>query len=279
MPDVASARSGFWARPTVWKAILIIVVYLAFYLAVGWVVGKLFAGQIDDEDPLANFSTILLGTAVPIAIGGAALLWFAHRRGWVSDIFGPQPVHGRGWMWVAPVLVLAAIVGHLVATDWSSWDAGQLAAVVVLGACVGFTEELATRGLVVKMVRDAGHRESFVAAVSSLTFALMHTVNLISGMAAATVLATVVYTLGFGACMYLSMRLTGTIWAAILLHGLTDPTTFLALGGVDKAVTDQTGGAATLALVATTLIILFGVVSLFFVRGTAASSSTLPAQA
>lgn len=63
------------------------------------------------------------------------------------------------------------------------------------------------------------------------------------------------------------------IWSAIVLHGLTDPTTFLALGGVDEALTSQTGGGATLALVATTLLILFGILSLFFVRGSAAPSA------
>lgn len=65
----------------VWKAIPVIVVYLAFYLAVGWVVDWLFAGQIDDDDLLADLSTILFGTALPIAIGGAALAWFAHTQG------------------------------------------------------------------------------------------------------------------------------------------------------------------------------------------------------
>lgn len=262
----------FWDRPTAWKAVLVIVVYLAFYLAVGQVVVRVFGGQIDDDDALADFATIVLGIALPIAIGAAALVWFAHRRGWLADIFGPQPIRGRRWMWAAPILVLAAIVGHVVATDWGAWSAGQLAAMVVLGACVGFTEELATRGIVVKMLRDAGHREMFVAAISSLTFALMHTVNLISGMSARVVLATVVYTLGFGACMYLSMRLTGTIWTAITLHGLTDPTTFLATGGVDEAVTSQSGGATALAVIATVLIILFGIVSLLFVRGSVTST-------
>ena len=37
-------------------------------------------------------------------------------------------------------------------------------------------------------------------------------------------------------CMYLAMRVTATIWTAIVLHGLTDPATFLSTGGVDEAV-------------------------------------------
>ena len=120
---------------------------------------------------------------------------------------------------------------------------------------------------VVKILRDAGHAERYVAAVSSLVFALMHTTNLISGMALNVVLGTVVYTFGFGMCMYLAMRVTGTIWTAIVLHGLTDPTTFLASGGIDKSVTDSTSGATEVATFATVLIILFGVVGILLVRG------------
>ena len=83
-----------------------------------------------------------------------------------------------------------------------------------------------------KMLRDAGHGERFVAVVSSVLFALMHLVNLFAGMELTTVLGTVVYTFCFGMCMYLTMRVTSTLWAAIVLHGLTDPTTILSSGGV-----------------------------------------------
>jgi uncharacterized protein len=170
-------------------------------------------------------------------------------------------------MWLAPVLVLAAIAAHIACTDWGSWSGKQLAYMLVLGACVGFTEELATCGLVVKILRDAGHAEGYVAAVSSLVFALMHTANLISGMALNVVLATVVYTFGFGMCMYLSMRVTGSIWTAIALHGLTDPTTFLASGGGDKSVTGSANGATAVAVLATVLLVVFGIVAVFLVRG------------
>ncbi len=163
--------------------------------------------------------------------------------------------------------MIVAIVAHVAGIEWSSWSGGQLAAMAVVGVCVGFTEELATRGLVVKILRDAGHAEKYVAAVSSLVFALMHTTNLISGMSLQVVAGTVVYTFGFGMCMYLAMRLTGTIWTAVVLHGLTDPTTFLATGGIDKSVTDSASGATTVATLATVLIILFGVVAAFLVRG------------
>jgi membrane protease YdiL (CAAX protease family) len=271
----APGRSPFWGRPTTGKAVLLIVGYLVFYLLVSLLVGQVFSGSIDPDDLLSSPASILLGVALPIAVGGAALAWFAVRRGWWAGVVARQTVPARRWMWIAPVLVVVAVVAHLAATDWGAWSGGQIAAIGVLGVCIGFTEELATRGTVVKLLRDAGHRERYVVVVSSLLFALMHLVNLISGIKASTVLATVVYAFGFGACMYLSMRVTGTVWTAIVLHALTDPTTMLATGGIDTS-TSSDGGATTLALVATLALIVFGVVAAFFVRGSAAPDGSAP---
>ncbi|GAA4472500.1 CPBP family glutamic-type intramembrane protease [Phytohabitans houttuyneae] len=53
---------------------------------------------------------------------------------------------------------------------------------VISGSCVGVAEELVTCGLVVEMLRDAGHAERFVVIVSSPLFAFMHMADLLSGM-------------------------------------------------------------------------------------------------
>lgn len=267
MTETSEKKAGFLASPTTWKAVLLVVAYLAFYLAVSHLVGWLFGGLYDTGDPIGSATGILVGLAAPIAIAGVALVLFASWAGWLPEILGGQPIGGRRWMWIAPVIVVLAIVAHVAGVEWSEWSAGQVVALLVLGVCVGFTEEFATRGLVVKVVRDAGHGERYVAAVSSLLFALLHLSNLISGMKASTVLATVVYTLGFGMCMYLTMRVTGTIWAAIVLHALTDPTGILASGGIDESVVQQSAGSAVFGFVATTFLIVFGIVSVFFVRG------------
>ncbi|SKB10391.1 CPBP family intramembrane glutamic endopeptidase [Aeromicrobium choanae] len=276
-PATSADPRGFWDRPATWKAFAVVGGYLVFYLLVGQITQRVFADQIDEDDILSSASSILLGVALPIAIGALALLAFIAKVGWLSEIFGRQRVPGRRWMWIAPVLVLAAVAAHVAGTDWDYWSGEQLAAMVVVGICVGLAEELVTRGLAVKMLRDAGRTERFVAGVSSLLFALMHTANIFSGMAASVVGATVVYTFAFGMLMYLSMRLTGTIWTAIVLHGLTDPTTFLATGGLDEAVTGSADGATAVATVVTVLLIVFGFVSVFLVRGSSrAASSELP---
>ncbi|MFB7587385.1 CPBP family intramembrane glutamic endopeptidase [Streptomyces sp. NPDC056169] len=262
----ASRVRRFFDRPTTAKAVLVVAVYLVFYLLVGQLVSVLFGDDIDTDDVLGTGASIFFGLVLPIAIGAAALVGLTAAAGWLRDVFGRQRVRGRGWMWIAPALVLLAVVGHVGATDWSTWDADRIALILLVGVCVGVAEELATRGVVVRMLRGAGHPERFVMVVSSALFALMHVVNLLSGMAAATVLATVVYTFAFGTCMYLSMRVTGTIWTAIVLHAITDPTTFLAAGGVGEGVTGGSGGWSLLTAAVTVLMVVFALVAVFLVR-------------
>ncbi|MFI9745228.1 CPBP family intramembrane glutamic endopeptidase [Streptomyces sp. NPDC052494] len=271
MPHRTGERRTSWVRrffdrPTTGKAILVIVVYLAFYLLAGQLIGLFAGGEIDTDDVLGTGGSIFFALVLPVAIGALALVGLTAAAGWLRDVFGRQDVRGRRWMWIAPVLVLLAVVGHVGGTGWDAWDPGRIVLILLLGVFVGLAEELATRGLTVRMLRGAGRPERFVMVVSSLLFALMHLTNLLSGMELGTVLVTVVYTFAFGTCMYLSMRVTGTIWTAIVLHALTDPTTFLATGGLDKAVTAQSGGWALLASAATILMVVFAFVAVFLVR-------------
>lgn len=244
------------------------VAYLAYYLLVGRIIGAVFGREVDQGDLLSTGAGIFFGLVLPIAVGAVTLVGFAATIGWLRRIFRLQDVAGRRpWMWVGPALVIAAIVSHAAGTRWSSWQPEQIALIALLGLCVGLAEELVTRGLAVQMLRGAGRSERFVMGVSSLLFALMHMTNMLSGMKVSTVLVTVVYAFGFGVCMYLTMRVTGTIWAAIALHAFTDPTTLLAGGGVDEAVTGQTGAWSLLAAAVTILMIVFSLVAVFLVRG------------
>jgi len=141
-------------------------------------------------------------------------------------------------------------------------------AVLATGLLIGFVEELAYRGIGVTMVRRGGHGEWVVAAVTSLFFGLSHLANLLAGQSLATVGPTVIYTIAFGALMYLTMRSTGFLVGAMVLHGLTDPTGILATGALDEV---KTGTAANSLLTAaggfTFVVILGGYVLLIFVRG------------
>ena len=86
----------------------------------------------------------------------------------------------------------------------------------------------------------------------------------------ATVGFTVVYTFAFGVLMYLTLRSTGFLVGAMILHGLTDPTTILAVGGIDELRTgSESNDLLDAAGLFTIPLIAIGFVLLIFIRGKA----------
>ena len=277
MENNSSTWVRFWNRGTWWKALLIVAVYWGVYELIGLGIGALVGGSIDLGSPLSDPLSAFLGLALPILLSGILLFLFARSLGWVKEIFGPQPVRGKAWMWVAVLLVVVPIFLRLMATNWSAYSIGLVLVMAFFGLCVGFTEELATRGIVVNMLRNGGYGERLVFVLSSLYFALLHSGNLLTGMAPLVVAVTVVYTFGFGAMMYLSMRATGRITWAILLHAATDPTTFLATGGIDA--TSAAAGAEELISLAGLFnwaYILLALLAIFLVKGRANRTHDIP---
>ena len=160
--------------------------------------------------------------------------------------------------------VLLRVVG----ITWGGPSISVVVTVLLSGLLVGVVEELMYRGFAVKMIRAGGHGELAVAALSSAAFALSHSTNLIGGQAFTTVAFTVFYTFGFGALMYLTLRATGFLVWAMLVHGLTDPTTILASGGIDKVSTGpSTSGLLHAAGLFTFPLVFIGLILLLFVGG------------
>jgi membrane protease YdiL (CAAX protease family) len=273
-----SGWKRFWNHGTWWKALLVVVVYWGLYQLCGLASGALFGGLFDLDEPLTSPAGIFFGVALPILLGSVLLVAFAASLGWLRELFGRQPVGGRAWMWLAVVLVLVPIVIRLVAVNWSAWGAASVLALLFVGLCVGFAEELLTRGLVVNILRKGGHGERFVFVLSSLYFALLHSGNVITGQSPVAVAITVVYTFGFGAMMYLSLRVTGRLVWAILLHAATDPTTILATGGIDAHGASTAGDAGLIAIagIFNYVYVLFALVAIFLVKNRERAQSPEP---
>ncbi|NUJ88617.1 CPBP family intramembrane metalloprotease [Plantibacter sp. MCCC 1A11337] len=262
-----SGWHDFWAKGGIGRTFLLAIIYLALYLGAGWVVGQLFTSQIG-EDLFATPQSVFFGLMLPLIVGSLILAGFVLSVGWFRELFAKQPIRGRWWMWAAPIVILAAVVLRLLGIDYGSYEGSVVVVAMLSGVFIGFAEEILTRGLVVKMLRDAGSSEWIVMVVSSLIFALLHASNLLSGQPLVTVLVTVVYTFGFGVCMYLTLRVTGNLIWPILVHGLYDPTLFLSTGGIDHAGA-AAGQSMFLAIAgpANLLIMLVAVIGLIFVRG------------
>jgi len=260
---------GFLNRGGFWPLLLVVAVYFAIYVPAGGVIARLADRSYSEDDLLSSAGTIFIQLTGGLIVGSLVLIAFTTFMGWNAEIFGRQPIYRSGWMWLAPVIILTPIILRVLGIDWGGRGLQVSMMMMATGLLIGFSEELLYRGVAVKMLRSGGHREFSVAAISSLLFGLSHTVNLFSGAQVTTVLATVPYTIAFGVLMYLSMRAFGFIVAAMILHGFTDPTTFLATGGLpdDVDTTAVTGLSAIAGQYGTLLVVLAGFIMVFFVRG------------
>jgi hypothetical protein len=263
----ASGLRGFLGRGGFWRLMAVVLVYVAIYLGAGWVSSKVAPDEAKGE-LLGSAGGVFFQLTFPLIVGALVLIVFLSVTGWWRDLFARQPIGGSRWMWIAVIVVVTPVVLRLFGIDYGRYPTGVVAAVFATGALIGFVEEVLTRGIAVKMLRDGGHPEWVVAAVSSLVFAFMHSINLFSGMAPLVVAVTVLYAFGFGVLMYLSMRVSGFLLVAIVLHALTDPTTMLATGGLDQTASDATQNVLLAAASPFNFVIMFaGLILLIFIRG------------
>ncbi|SFR86888.1 CAAX protease self-immunity [Agromyces sp. CF514] len=266
--EQGSVWRRFWNRGGWWRALLITVVYAIVYQLMGLLVGALFGGLIDQDAPFGDPAGIFFGVALPIVLAAALLTVFVWSVGWWPSLLGRQPIAGRPWMWLAVALVVIPIVIRLFATNWSAYSIAVVLTTLFMGLCVGYAEELITRGVGVNLLRKGGYSERVVMLLSSLLFGLLHSTNVLSGQPVVNVAITVVYAFGFGAMMYLSMRVTGSLVYAMLLHAATDPTTFLATGGIDAhGAAGGSDGLLSIAGLFNYAYILFAIVAIFLVKG------------
>lgn len=267
MADFWQSKDGFWNRGGWWKALLVTVSYLAVYLGIGQLVGLWLGHLIDEGGVFASARNVAIELLLPIGAGAVIIAAFLVAIGWLGPVLGRQPVRGRPWMWIAVAVVAYPIILRLIGIDYGGFADGVVVVALITGLFIGIAEELVTRGAGVALLRKAGHREITVAVISSALFALMHLVNAIGTGFSLTIVVLLVYTFFFGICMYLIMRVTGSIVWAIIAHGLTDPTLFLSTGGIDTAVEGTQNIWLTVASTGNWAVILFGLVALFLIRG------------
>lgn len=255
--EAGSAWKRFWNDGRWWKALILAVAYVVLYNLASLLMAPFVSEATDPES--AAYVFILY--VVPIFLGGVILVAFGASVGWLRDLFGPQPISGRGWMWIAVAVVLLFNILRFVTIDYSETSVAFVLTWLLAGLFIGFAEEVLTRGYVVRIMRKAGHPEIAVALVSAALFALLHASNLLTGQAIVPTLLQLVYTFFFGICMYLALRVTGTLIAPILLHASTDPSIFL------QATYPADGPLTAVAGLGNVAVIVTGLVLVFFIRG------------
>lgn len=254
----------FWNRGGWWRAVLATVGYLILFIVASVIIVKLGHGAIQGagKNVATDAGAVTVALVLPEIAGALIITLFVASLAWFPKLFRSRERRGQWWMWIAPAMMVVAAVVRLVGTKWSAYSASAVIAILVLGVLVGYTEELVARGVNVRLLQRGGYGERTIMIASSALFALMHSVNAIGGGKPTEIGATIGFAFFFGAAMYLTLLVTGSLIWAMVFHAITDPTTFLASGGVDSG-TLGSGAAASIGVWATLVYLILFIVALF----------------
>ena len=208
------ARESFPARqPDSFAALCLVVLFAGNF--VGGIVGSLVP-LAETGEPLAELVEKL---GARVGACAALLLLLVLFRCWRMAGFTPR----HEWRRLHLSLVPAAMI--LINLAWHEGPHEfEPVRVLLHGSAMlltGFSEEVAFRGLILGSLASSADplapRRAVV--VSSFLFSAVHSVNLIS-QPTADVLAQIAYSFAIG-LSFAALRLrTGTIWPAILIHGI-----------------------------------------------------------
>lgn len=239
-------------RPRVWIGLAIWAAYALLVFVVQQLSG------VPYTDFGRDAGTLFFGAGVSLIVGAVLLALTASLLGWWHPALFDRK-HSPRWPIFVPAIMAVALVINLASTDWGSYDLGFFAASIVL-MLVGFTEEMATRGLLLVGLRSR-LAEGWVWFISSAAFALMHFTNALAGQELGLTMTQVGMAFLGGTVFYILRRTTGTLIWAMVLHGLWDFSTF-AVGH---------GNAGPLAALGGTVNLVAGVLGLlvvaFVIRG------------
>lgn len=219
MTQTTNKRTTTWTRvrPRIWIGLLIFLGYVALVTVVGRVSG------VDYDELGDNAANLFQGAGISLILGAVVLAVTTTWLGWWRPALFERKRSVR-WPIITPVLLATAMLFNLIGSDWDSYDGAFFAASLVL-LLVGFTEEMATRGLLLTGLRSSLH-EAWVWLITSTLFALMHLINIFLGQPIAPTLQQVLFAFMAGTVLYILRRVTGTLLWSMVLHALWDFSTF-----------------------------------------------------
>jgi hypothetical protein len=201
-------------RPTALISIALALGYMAIVSLAWWLTGFDYARAGESA------STLFLGVVLPVGLGAVFLAIAATAMGWWQPALFEKKV-GSGWMWLAPVILLIAGLSTLVARDVTRLNPVYVLTLAAGVLLVGFSEEMLTRGLALVGYRGS-LSEGWAWFASSLTFGLLHGVNILFGQPFAPTLQQIVTAFFSGTVFYVLRRISGSLVWAMALHAIWD---------------------------------------------------------
>jgi uncharacterized protein len=205
-------------KPNLRNALLIVFFYMIYIFLMMY-----FSGVPYYTDFAKSSSNMLHGVLIPVAIGSLLLTVIAVWSGWWKDLWRDKyHIKGHNWMYIFVVLVVLEILGNFFKGNIGSLDTSLIVTIFVATAFVGYSEELLTRGLLIRGARGSGLSEVKVFLIVMLVFGLFHGINFLLGQAASATLQQMILAGLAGGVYYAIFRKTGFLVVTMVLHALFD---------------------------------------------------------
>jgi membrane protease YdiL (CAAX protease family) len=156
-------------KPNLKNALLIVFFYTIYIFLMMY-----FSG-VPYTDFGKSSSNMLHGVLIPVAIGSLLLTIVAVWSGWWKDVWRDKyHIKGHNWMYIFVVLAVISIIGNFLKGNIGSLDTMLIFTIFVATAFVGYSEELLTRGLLIRGARGSGLSEVKVFLIVMVVFGLFH---------------------------------------------------------------------------------------------------------
>ena len=148
----------------------------------------------------------------------------------------------------------------LLTSDLSFYSPSTIFLVIIAALSIAINEEILTRGILIVALRKKGTPEWVVYVLSTLTFALLHLVNVLGGGSMIQILIV----LFGGTLLYISRRVFNNLFAPILLHAFFDTSVYLQTGiffanqNLPDNILDFNLASFLIMVLATLIFLIFG---------------------
>jgi CAAX protease family protein len=222
--------SDYRLKPSLLNGLIIVVVYILI------LIGMEALSGVPYTDIAKSSGNMLFGVLIPVLIGSIFLTIIALWSGWWKDVWRDMyKIKGHSWMNIFLILLVIAILANILSGNIGSLDPTFVIIAFIATAFVGYSEELLTRGLLIRGARGSGFSEISVFLIVIVVFGLLHGVNIINGQALIPTIQQVVLAGLTGGVLYTIYRKTGLLAVPIIIHALTD-FSILTIGTVQIAI-------------------------------------------
>lgn len=227
-------------QPSARVGVIVFLLYLVVFYGV-WI-----ATGIDYEHIGDSATTLFKWYVAPLVAGAVLLVIATTYLGWWGPVL-KENVTAPRWTLIPGALMVVGAVLALATKDYSETTSLMLLALVLGSLGVGFCEEVATRGVLLVGLRGS-MSESKAWFWATTLFALLHLPNWVFGVGPGALFQVLMAFLA-GSTLYLVRRGSGSLVAAMAVHGLWDFSTFIGKGGVPMAFVAPVIGLIGVALV------------------------------